>query len=207
MVADEPGAQQELCAAVRAEEGVRARACAAVVAEPQRWALLAGEAAAGSGLAVEMLVEELDASGTVRRFVRRALLDEHAVDDVVQDSLISVASSVGSFRGGSAVSTWVHQIVQRRVVDHLRRQRATAPLPPDDVAPWQRISSMIATRETVRDAVARLPELYRAPVEMRDLQGLEYAVIAERLGRATGTVKAQISRGRAMVAASVGELR
>lgn len=168
-------------------------------------AALATEAVGGSDLATELLVEQLDDSGVIRRFVRSALLDEAAVDDVSQDVLIAVAGSIGSFSGRSRVTTWVHSIVRNRVVDHLRRQRATAPLPEDDVSLAQRMSSMIATRTTVRDALASLPELYREPVTLRDLEGLSYAEIADRLDRAQGTVKAQISRGRALVASALRE--
>ncbi|WP_298751552.1 RNA polymerase sigma factor [uncultured Serinicoccus sp.] len=164
---------------------------------------LAGLAAGGSTLATELLVEQLDTSGLVRRFVRSSLLDPTAVDDVCQDTLISVASSIRSFRGGARVSTWVHSIVRRRVVDHLRRQRATAPLPPEEEGPAQRMSSMLATRETVRAALTSLPELYREPVALRDVEGLTYAEIADRLDRNLGTVKAQIARGRAMVAGAL----
>ncbi|MFE5310072.1 RNA polymerase sigma factor [Isoptericola sp. NPDC056605] len=168
--------------------------------------LVGGRAAAGSAPATELLVELLDASGVVRRFVRGALLDEAAVDDVSQDVLVSVATSVRSFAGGSRVTTWVHGIVRHRVVDHLRRQRATAPLPDDDVGPSERMSSLIATRATVRDALAALPELYREPVTLRDIEGLPYAEVADRLGRSVGTVKSQVSRGRALVAAALGGL-
>lgn len=167
--------------------------------------LLAERAGAGSALATELLVERLDASGVIRRFVRSMLLDEAAVDDVAQDSLISVAGSIGSYRGGAAVTTWVHAIVQRRVVDHLRRQRAAAPLPDDDASPTQRMSSMLATRATVRAVLDGLPDPYREPVRLRDVEGLTYGEVAERLDRGLGTVKAQISRGRALVAARLRE--
>jgi len=165
--------------------------------------LLGARAAAGSPLATELLVEQLDESGVVRRFVRRALLDESTVDDVCQDVLISVATSIRSFTGGSKVTTWVHRIVRNRVVDHLRRQRTTTTLPDDDLSPGDRMSSLIATRATVRDALAALPALYREPVTLRDLEGLPYSEVADRLGRSIGTVKSQISRGRALVAAAL----
>ncbi|QRO86466.1 RNA polymerase sigma factor [Kytococcus sedentarius] len=154
-------------------------------------------------LATELLVEELDAAGTVRRMVGASLLDGSAVDDVSQDVLISVAESLPSFRGGSKLSTWVHSIVRRRVADHLRRQRASAPLPEEEAHLAARMSSMIATRATVQEALAQLPELYREPVVLRDVDGLPYADVAERLGRPLGTVKVQIARGRAMVAARI----
>ena len=164
--------------------------------------LAAGEHA-GARVALELLLERLDDSGVVRRFVGGALLDAAAVDDVTQDVLISVAGSITSFTGGSRVTTWVHRIARNRVVDHLRRQRATTPLPPDDLGPAERMSSIIATRATVRDVLAALPEPYREPVVLRDVEGLSYAEVGERLGRGVGTVKSQVSRGRALVAASL----
>lgn len=167
--------------------------------------VLAEHASAGSARATELLVEHLDSSGVIRKYVRSLLLDEAAVDDVAQDALISVAGSIGSFRGGSAVTTWVHAIVRRRVVDHLRRQRATVPLPEDEESPTQRMSSMLATRATVQAVLDALPDPYREPVRLRDVEGLSYAEVAERLGRGAGTVKAQISRGRALVAAGLRE--
>lgn len=197
----------ELTHALAAADSTLARRLCADAGAPPEEILqtLAEQAAAGSPLAVELLVEELDTSGVVRRFVRSVLLDETAVDDVSQDALISVAGSIGSFRGGSKVTTWVHTIVRHRVTDHLRRQRAAAPLPPDDLSPSRRMSSMLATRATVRDALATLPDLYREPVALRDLEGLSYAEVAARLDRRVGTVKAQISRGRALVAAALGD--
>lgn len=160
--------------------------------------------ASGSSEVTELFIETLDGTGVVHRFASAALLDKASVDDVVQDSLISIAESIGSYNGRGKVTTWVHSIVRRRVVDHLRRQRETAPLREDN-APAARMSSMIATRRTVQDALAALPEIYRVPVTMRDIDGVPYAEIAEQLDRSIGTVKSQVSRGRAMVAASLQE--
>ncbi len=158
--------------------------------------------AAADRAALELLVETLDASGVVHRFAGAVLLDRSAVDDVAQDSLISVVQSIGAYRGGGRFTSWVHTIVQRRVTDHLRRQRDTAPLVEEE-APSVRMSSLIATRATVRRALDGLPELYREPVVLRDLEGLSYAEIATQLDRNVGTVKSQVSRGRAMVAGAL----
>ena len=160
--------------------------------------------AASSRSARELLVETLDASGVVHRFVGSMLLDRDAIDDVAQDTLISVVQSIASYRGGGRFTSWVHPIVRRRVADHLRRQRETTTLD-EELLPTARMSSMIATRATVQQALADLPELYRIPVMLRDVHGLTYAQVAERTGRTLGTVKSQISRGRAMVAGMLTE--
>ena len=162
------------------------------------------ERAASSRSARELLVETLDASGVVHRFVGSMLLDRDAIDDVAQDTLISVVQSIASYRGGGRFTSWVHPIVRRRVADHLRRQRETTTLN-EELLPTARMSSMIATRATVQQALADLPELYRIPVVLRDVHGLTYAQVAERTGRTLGTVKSQISRGRAMVAGMLTE--
>lgn len=159
----------------------------------------------GRSLATEVLVETLDASGVIRRFAGAALLDGSAVDDVSQDALISVAASIGGYAGRGKVTTWVHSIVRRRVVDHLRRQRATVPLA-EDIGPAARMSSVIATRATVQQAVAALTEPYRSAVVLRDIEGHPYTEVADRLDRPVGTVKAQVSRGRALVAAALREV-
>lgn len=200
------GAWEELDAALRTGDATGARRIVRSIEDQDAlFAHLAGSAGSGDGLATELLVEELDAAQVVHRFVRGALLDEAAIDDVAQDALISVVTSVGSFAGQSKFTTWVHRIVRNRVVDHLRRQRATSPLPPDDLGPAARMSSMIATRTTVREALRALPDLYRDPVTLRDLDGLSYAQIAERTGRSLSAVKSQVARGRALVAAAIAD--
>jgi len=192
--------------ALHAGDGTAARVALAEVS-PVEDALdvLALCARDGSQPAIELLIETLDETGVVRAFAGAALLDAAAVDDVSQDALISVAESIHRFSGQAKVTTWVHRIVRNRVVDHLRRQRATEPLPADDLGPGHRMSSMLATRATVREALETLPDLYREPVVLRDLESLPYQEIADRLGRPLGTVKAQIARGRALVAAALAE--
>jgi len=160
------------------------------------------EYAPGHRRALELLIEVLDGSGTVRRFAGRMLLDKTAIEDVSQDALISVVESIGSFRRGAKFTSWVYPIVQRRVADYLRRQREGVPLD-EEMLPGERMSSIIAARTTVQQALAQLPELYREPVVLRDIDGLSYAEVADALGRSVGTVKSQISRGRALVAGSL----
>jgi RNA polymerase sigma-70 factor (ECF subfamily) len=166
--------------------------------------VLARHSRRGDRMATELLVEAIDALGVARAFVREVLLDETAVDDVTQDVLVSVVGAIGTFTGDAKFTTWLHTIARRRVVNHLRRLRSDASLTQSDLGPAQRISSLIATRETVRHALAQLPDLYRQPVWLRDIDGLPYGEVANRLGRSVGTVKSQVSRGRALVAGLIG---
>src|SRR5699024_7522418 len=76
----------------------------------------------------------------------------------------------------------------------------------ESVLPAQRISSMVASRAALRTALARLPEKYRAPLILRDLEQLPVAEVAARLDLPEGTVKAQLSRGRAKLEKILGAL-
>ena len=173
--------------------------------DERRLSRLAARAAKGDAAALDELIESLDRSRTVHRMVGSMLLDQDAVDDVSQEVLISIMGSIGQYRGVGKVSSWVHPIVKRRVADHLRKQRDSATLD-ETVLPSQRISSMVASRATIRTAVAQLPEKYQAPLILRDLEQLPVGEIATRLDLPEGTVKAQISRGRGKLEKILGEL-
>jgi len=193
-----------LLTAIDAGDGLAARRALAGVpsgaAREEALEALAERAGRGCGLSVELLVELVDDLGLHRRAVRRFLVDESAVDDVAQDTLVAVATSVGSFRGDAKFTTWLHQLARNRAVDHLRRQRATEPLADGDVGDAARISSVIASREAARALAARLPQAYRQAVWLRDVERLPYREAAQRLGRNVNTVKSQVARGRALLA-------
>lgn len=161
--------------------------------------------AADDPTATELLVEAIDETGLARAAVALVLIDETAIDDVSQDVLIAVARSVGSFRGDAKFTTWLHGLARNRAVDHLRRQRATTPLDEHDVGEVERMSSIIASRASARDLVARLPETYREAVALRELEQWSYREIAEHLDRNENTVKAHVSRGRALLATYLGD--
>lgn len=165
----------------------------------------ASRAAAGDDAALTELFTLLEHSRTVHRMVGSMLLDQNAVDDVSQEVLMSIMGSIRQYRGAAKFSTWLHPIVRRRVADHLRTQRDSSTLDETEL-PSQRISSMVASRTTIRTALAQLPEKYQAPLILRDLEQLPVAEIATRLDLPEGTVKAQVSRGRAKLEQILGEL-
>jgi len=173
---------------------------------------LAARAAQGSWMAMELLAETVDDLGLARGVVRRVLVDEAAVDDVAQDTLVSMAASIGSFRGEARFTTWLHRIARNRAVDHLRRQRAVEPLDERDtegneMGEAARISSMVASRQTVQRLLERLPATYRDAVLLRDVQRLPYTELAQRLGLNTNTAKSHVARGRALLARMVASTR
>jgi RNA polymerase sigma-70 factor (ECF subfamily) len=182
------------------------RALGTISDETEREAVLevlARHSAAGSTLAIELLVEAVDRFGVARRAVRQFLLDEAAVADVVQDTLITLVQAIGSFRGEAKFTTWLHQVARNRSVDHLRRVRSVEAREAVEPSPAERMSSLVASRHAVRQLLDQLPPRYRDAVLLRDVEHLPYAEVATRLGRNLNTVKAHVARGRALLAGLV----
>lgn len=164
---------------------------------------LAASASQGAGPSLELLLQLVDHHGLDRPALRKLIIDDDEVEDAHQDVLIAVARSITNFRSEAAFTTWLHTLARNTAITHLRRRKETQPLHTDIViSDAQRLSSMIATRSALRDAVEELPEVYRDALVLRDVEHQSYAEIAERLDVELNTVRSRISRGRALLAQS-----
>jgi RNA polymerase sigma-70 factor, ECF subfamily len=200
---DRPGARLGVGSAVRVTHDMLRGA----TDQAQRAELLdavAGEAARGSRDAVELLVWAIDELALARPAIRGVLIDEADVDDVAQDVLVAVAETIGRFRGDARFTTWLHKVARFKAIDHLRRKRDQATI---DEAPGdaQRISSLLASRATLQDALNALPEHYRSAVVLRDVQQRPYTEVAAQLGINLNTAKSRVARGRALLAGMLVE--
>jgi RNA polymerase sigma-70 factor, ECF subfamily len=116
--------------------------------------------------------------------------------DCVQDAFISAFRRAASYRGDSAVTTWLHRIVVNACLDRLRRDRPTSELPERELADRHDDHAAAEARLDVREALDRLPEGQRLALVLVDLHGLSVAEAAAVLEVAEGTVKSRCSRGR-----------
>ncbi len=136
------------------------------------------------------------------------MVQEADAEEVEQDVLVVVAETIGSFRGEARFTTWLHQVARFKAIAHLRRRRDALRLGEEEgVGDAVRISSMIASRTVLDDAIGGLPDLCRDAVVLRDVEQLPYAEVAERLELNLNTVKARVARGRALAAAKLREGR
>ena len=136
----------------------------------------------------------------------RTLGDREEAADAVQDALISAFRSADSFRGDSAVTTWLHRIVVNACLDRVRRRksRPTVELPEVDLP-------AAPVRHRHRAGRARRPRAAAGRSAGRDrpgrLEGFSVADAAEVLDVPIGTVKSRCARGRARLAVMLGYLR
>ncbi len=132
----------------------------------------------------------------------RTLGDQEEAADALQESLISAFRGAASYRGDSAVTTWLHRIVVNACLDRIRRRQARPAVPLTDreiQAPHDEHAATV-TRLDIRTALARLPEAQRVALVLVDLEDLPVAEVAELLGVPVGTVKSRCSRARTAMA-------
>ena len=142
---------------------------------------------------------------------RRIAGNDADAADALQEAMVLVVRRLDSFDGRSRFTTWAHRVATNACLDELRRRgrRPSLGLPDDDpdlgdgamtVAGGEAVDDGVASRLSVDDALARLPDDFRVPVVLRDVVGHDYAEIAEILDLAPGTVRSRISRGRKRLA-------
>jgi RNA polymerase sigma-70 factor (ECF subfamily) len=136
-------------------------------------------------------------------------------EEVVQDVLMKVGDKIDAFRGDAALSSWIYRITFNTAMSRLRSTRATrfhevsdepVAISDDlvsraiDPADWSNLGDDLVLRGELRDAlqaaVAELPAIYRAPVILRDLEGMSTEEASRRLNVKDQTLKSRLHRGR-----------
>ncbi len=142
---------------------------------------------------------------------RRIAGNDADAADATQDALIAIVRRLDRFDGRSTFSTWSYRVATNACLDELRRRRRRpdptdlderdTPSEPDD------FTTRHALSDEIGHALDSIPENFRLPVVMRDIDDLDYAEISELLGVPMGTVKSRIARGRSMLAKILGTNR
>ncbi|MFE1170892.1 RNA polymerase sigma factor SigM [Streptomyces sp. NPDC058773] len=147
----------------------------------------------------------------------RTLGDREEAADAVQDALVSAYRAAHTFRGHSAVTTWLHRITVNACLDRARKaaSRRTSPVAETDrleqlLEPEESAAAPAERQDLHRElisALRTLPEDQRAALVLVDMQGYPVAEAASILDIPTGTVKSRCARGRARLLPLVTHLR
>jgi len=142
----------------------------------------------------------------VHSLVRR-MTGGRDTDEVTQDVFVRVWQKLGTFRGDSAFSTWLHRlavnvVIERFRAETLRRQRIREG---DDI--FDTIAAPLRSRDLSMDfeaALAKLPDGAREIFVLHDVEGHKHHEIASLLDISVGTSKAQLHRARMMLRRHLG---
>ena len=130
-------------------------------------------------------------------------------EDLTQEAFVRAWQALPSFRFESAVSTWLHRLAVNTALMELRARRSR-PLADDDEDALELLSTPDTAGHAVlgrylERAVATLPPRARAVLVLHDVEGWKHEEIAEELGMAVGSSKAQLHRARGLLRTRIGE--
>lgn len=137
----------------------------------------------------------------------RMFANREDAQDCLQEAMLRVYRSIGSFKGQSSFSTWLYRITMNTCLDELRRKKNKQNTSLDNLLEqgWSPADESVAPeqhalqsefRHELQLAIRELPEDMRSAVVLRDVQGFAYDEIAQVLNVNVGTVKSRISRAR-----------
>lgn len=175
---------------------------------------------AGDETAVQELADRY--RPRIAQLAMRYMKNREDAEEVTQDVLMKVYRKVDAFRGDSALSSWIYRITFNTAMSRLRTNRAerdadreherllaaerhadAQTLARREPVDWTQMPDekvlRAQLREAVADAIDELPEIYRAPVVLRDIQGLTTEEASSRLKVKDQTLKSRLHRGRLML--------
>ncbi|MDQ5978671.1 MAG: hypothetical protein QG602_1645 [Verrucomicrobiota bacterium] len=154
------------------------------------------------------------------RLAHAIVHNEADARDIAQEVWLTVWKQLGTFRGDARFTTWLHPIVTRRSLDHLRKRRrwfdrflpfntgdenAVEVPEPATTEDARSLNEGNETVARVRAAIAALPPKHRVVLALRELEGLSYEEIAAATGVPTGTVMSRLFHARKLLAAKLGK--
>ena len=114
-------------------------------------------------------------------YVNKKVKDKALSEDIVQEVFIKVQTKLGQLKDHSKVTSWIYQITGNTIIDHFRSKSKT--LKPADLD-WE--NERHEFNECVASCLSKLlntlPEKYRVPLELAEIQNLSQTEMLIKLG-------------------------
>ncbi len=134
----------------------------------------------------------------------RMLQNPVEAEDLTQEVFIQLYRKIGSFRGDSAFTTWLHRMTVNQVLMHFRKRSVKFEKTTEEgETPIQMVSGTenpnkmrIVDKIALDSAIDQLPPGYRSVFVLHDIEGYEHEEIANMMGCSVGTSKSQLHKAR-----------
>ena len=134
----------------------------------------------------------------------RMVANSTEAEDLAQEVFIQLFRKLGSFRGESAFTTWLHRLTVNHVLMHFRKKgvKLEKTTTEGEIGEIQDLIQGVGERPRFVDrialdkAIAELPPGYRTVFVLHDVEGFEHEEIGTLLGVTSGTSKSQLHKAR-----------
>jgi RNA polymerase sigma-70 factor (ECF subfamily) len=144
----------------------------------------------------------------LRRFARSLSRNQHDADDLVQSVVERAWRNLAQLKPGANLHSWMFGIMKNAWLDNMRaaKRRGEVALPEDSGDhPAVNPTDMNANLWSVSEAMDKLPEEQRLAVALVLVEGMSYKEAAALLEVPMGTITSRLARGRAALAATLGD--
>lgn len=163
---------------------------------------LAQKAASGNIAAFELIYQRYHRR--TYSLCMRMTNSQSEAEDLTQEVFIQLFRKIGSFRGDSAFSTWLHRMTVNQVLMHFRRRSVKnekttdeGEMPEQTVKGTENPNKMrVIDRIALKNAIAELPPGYKNVFILHDVRGYEHEEVAKMMGISVGTSKSQLHKAR-----------
>src|SRR5262249_17716229 len=137
---------------------------------------------------------------------RRVLRNHHDAEDAFQATFLVLVRKAASVVPREQVGNWLYGVAcqtarkARALAERRRAREKQLAHPPEPTAVEPAEAPWAELRPALDQHLSHLPDRYRAPIILCDLEGASYRDAAQQLGCPEGTLAARLSRGRALLA-------
>lgn len=144
----------------------------------------------------------------IRNLIYSIFHEPGLIDDLAQEVFIKAYEALPQFRFESSLYTWLYRIAVNKCRDELRKRKVRKILSLQTLmeSADQELRDKMSvdphnseTQDLLAKGLTQLPEKFRLPVVLKDIDGLSYEEIGNVMQCGVGTVKSRLSRGRSML--------
>jgi RNA polymerase sigma factor (sigma-70 family) len=144
-------------------------------------------------------------SDGVYRFILKNIKDDDTARDIVQESYVKMWEKVKDISYEKAKS-YLFTTAYHTMIDHIRKNQRLSSLESNYESKYHDHNSFNDLKEVINEAVAKLPEIQRTVILLRDYEGYAYEEIGEITGLNESQVKVYIFRARSFLKQYIGSL-
>lgn len=132
----------------------------------------------------------------LRSYVAKRVREPGVVDDILQDVFIKAYTNLHTVKSHGSLTSWLYRIASNAIADHYRGQKPSQEIPGELPSPEPEPDYIAELASCLRPLIADLPETYRLPLVLSEIDGLSQKEVAARLGLSLSGAKSRVQRGR-----------
>jgi RNA polymerase sigma-70 factor, ECF subfamily len=141
----------------------------------------------------------------LKGFVYKRVKDKALTEDIVHDVFLKVQAKIHQVKESDKLFGWIYQITRNTITDHYRK--IAKPINAKDID-WESSTPNFndCVTNTINELIPTLPDKYRIPLELTELQNMSQLEVAEKLKLNYTTAKARVQRARRMLKEKIEQI-